>query len=120
MTLGAAGAVVLAQVESAPLDSVAMEINRRSLSIGAERCCSGRREARLPGRRFLTEHVRRVVGPMARVHLVDGSGLSEEDRMSPLTQMLYLARLPSCPGTSASPCCSRPTAPGRSGGFATA
>jgi serine-type D-Ala-D-Ala carboxypeptidase/endopeptidase (penicillin-binding protein 4) len=91
-------AVVLAQVESAPLDSVAMEINRRSLNIGAELLLQWAAGSQSAGPALLTEHVRRVVGPMARVHLVDGSGLSEENRMSPLTQMLYLARLPQLPG----------------------
>jgi D-alanyl-D-alanine carboxypeptidase/D-alanyl-D-alanine-endopeptidase (penicillin-binding protein 4) len=41
--------------------------------------------------------VREVVGPFARVRLVDGSGLSEHNRVSPLTMMLYLARLPQRP-----------------------
>ena len=95
---GALCAVVLAQVESAPLDSVAMEINRRSLNIGAELLLQWAAGSQATGPSLLTEHDRRVVGPMARVHLVDGSGLSEENRMSPLTQMLYLARLPQLPG----------------------
>ncbi len=30
--------------------------------------------------------------------MVDGSGLSEQDRVSPLTQVLYLARYPQKPG----------------------
>jgi D-alanyl-D-alanine carboxypeptidase/D-alanyl-D-alanine-endopeptidase (penicillin-binding protein 4) len=98
VTLGPPRSVVLAQVESAPLDSVAMEINRRSLNIGAELLLQWAAGSQSTGPALLTEHVRRVVGPMARVHLVDGSGLSEENRMSPLTQMLYLARLPQLPG----------------------
>jgi D-alanyl-D-alanine carboxypeptidase len=75
-----------------------MEINRRSLNIGAELLLQWAAGSQSAGPALLTEHVRRVVGPMARVHLVDGSGLSEENRMSPLTQMLYLARLPQLPG----------------------
>jgi len=98
VTLAPPRAVILAQVESAPLDSVAMEINRRSLNIGAELLLQWAAGSQSTGPALLTEHVRRVVGPMARVHLVDGSGLSEENRMSPLTQMLYLARLPQLPG----------------------
>jgi D-alanyl-D-alanine carboxypeptidase/D-alanyl-D-alanine-endopeptidase (penicillin-binding protein 4) len=37
------------------------------------------------------------------VHLVDGSGLSEFNRMSSLTQMLYLARYPQLPGNQRFP-----------------
>jgi D-alanyl-D-alanine carboxypeptidase/D-alanyl-D-alanine-endopeptidase (penicillin-binding protein 4) len=37
------------------------------------------------------------------VHLVDGSGLSEYNRMSSLTQMLYLARYPQLPGNQRFP-----------------
>jgi D-alanyl-D-alanine carboxypeptidase/D-alanyl-D-alanine-endopeptidase (penicillin-binding protein 4) len=98
VTLAPPRAEVLAQVESAPLDSVAMEINRRSLNIGAELLLQWAAGSQRNGPALLTAHVRQVVGPMARVHLVDGSGLSEENRMSPLTQMLYLARLPQLPG----------------------
>jgi len=47
--------------------------------------------------------VRQVVGPSARVSLVDGSGLSDLNRMSPLTQMLYLARYPQLPGNQRYP-----------------
>ena len=98
VTLAPPRALVLAQVLSAPLDSMAMEINRRSLNIGAELLLQWAARSQGAGPALLTEHVRRVVGPAARVHLVDGSGLSEDNRMSPLTQMLYLARLPQLPG----------------------
>jgi len=57
----------------------------------------------LTGPGLLTQHVRQVVGPTARVHLVDGSGLSEFNRMSALTQMLYLARYPQFPGNQRFP-----------------
>jgi D-alanyl-D-alanine carboxypeptidase len=43
------------------------------------------------------------VGPKAVVRLLDGSGLSPEDRVSPLTQALYLARLPHRPGLESYP-----------------
>jgi D-alanyl-D-alanine carboxypeptidase len=43
------------------------------------------------------------VGPSARVSLVDGSGLSELNRISPLTQVLYLARYPQLPGNQEFP-----------------
>ena len=85
---------VLAMVESAPFDSVAIEINRRSLNIGAELMLQWAVASQTSGPSLLTQHVRDVVGPRAQVQLVDGSGLSELDRVSPLTQMLYLARYP--------------------------
>src|SRR6202008_2545770 len=85
---------VLAQVESAPFDSVAVEVNRRSLNIGAELMLQWGAGSQTTGPALVTDHVRRVVGPSARVSLVDGSGLSDLNRMSPLTQMLYLARYP--------------------------
>ena len=89
---------VLAQVASAPLDSVAIEINRRSLNIGAELMLHYATGNQTAGPALLTQHVRQVVGPAARVRLVDGSGLSVMNRMSPLTQALYLARYPQQPG----------------------
>jgi D-alanyl-D-alanine carboxypeptidase/D-alanyl-D-alanine-endopeptidase (penicillin-binding protein 4) len=93
----------LAQVVSAPLDSVALEVNRRSLNVGAELLLQHAAGDQTSGPSLLSQHVRRVVGPAARVHLVDGSGLSEANRMSPLTQMLYLARYPQHPGNARFP-----------------
>jgi D-alanyl-D-alanine carboxypeptidase/D-alanyl-D-alanine-endopeptidase (penicillin-binding protein 4) len=89
---------ILAQVASAPLDSIAMEVNRRSVNIGAELMLQWAAGNQLTGPGLLSQHVREVVGPSARVHLVDGSGLSVFNRMSSLTQMLYLARYPQLPG----------------------
>jgi D-alanyl-D-alanine carboxypeptidase/D-alanyl-D-alanine-endopeptidase (penicillin-binding protein 4) len=94
---------VLAKVESPPFDSVAIEINRRSLNIGAELVLQWAAASQTAGPRLLTQHVRDVVGPQARVHLVDGSGLSELDRISPLTTMLYLARYPQLRGAERFP-----------------
>jgi D-alanyl-D-alanine carboxypeptidase/D-alanyl-D-alanine-endopeptidase (penicillin-binding protein 4) len=94
----AEGRSVLAQVESAPFDSVAVEVNRRSLNIGAELMLQWGAGSQTTGPALVTDHVRRVVGPAARVSLVDGSGLSELNRISPMTQMLYLARYPQLPG----------------------
>ena len=94
---------VLAKVESAPFDSVAVEINRRSLNIGAELVLQWAAASQTLGPAMLTQHVRDVVGPQARVHLVDGSGLSELDRVSPLTTMLYLARYPQLRGAERFP-----------------
>ena len=94
---------VLAKVESAPFDSVAVEINRRSLNIGAELVLQWAAASQTAGPSLLTQHVRQVVGPRAQVHLVDGSGLSDLDRVSPLTQMLYLARYPQLRGAERFP-----------------
>jgi len=94
---------VLAQVESAPFDSVATEVNRRSLNIGAELMLQWGAGSQTTGPELVTEHVRQVVGPSARVSLVDGSGLSDLNRISPLTQMLYLARYPQLPGNERFP-----------------
>ena len=94
---------VLAQVESEPFDSVATEVNRRSLNIGAELMLQWGAGSQTTGPALVTDHVRRVVGPSARVSLVDGSGLSELNRISPMTQMLYLARYPQLPGNERFP-----------------
>jgi D-alanyl-D-alanine carboxypeptidase/D-alanyl-D-alanine-endopeptidase (penicillin-binding protein 4) len=85
---------VLAKVESQPFDSVAVEINRRSLNIGAELVLQWAAASQTAGPALVAQHVRDVVGPRAQIRMVDGSGLSELDRVSPLTQMLYLARYP--------------------------
>jgi serine-type D-Ala-D-Ala carboxypeptidase/endopeptidase (penicillin-binding protein 4) len=89
---------VLAKVESPPLDTLAVEINRRSLNIGAELVLQWAAASQTAGPALLTQHVRDVAGPQARVHFVDGSGLSELNRMSPLTQFLYLSRYPQLRG----------------------
>lgn len=89
---------VLAKVESPPLDTLAVEINRRSLNIGAELVLQWAAASQTSGPALLTEHVREVAGPQARVNFVDGSGLSELNRMSPLTQILYLSRYPQLRG----------------------
>ncbi|MGH7509535.1 MAG: D-alanyl-D-alanine carboxypeptidase/D-alanyl-D-alanine endopeptidase [Gemmatimonadales bacterium] len=94
---------VLARVQSPPFDSLAVEINRRSLNIGAELVLQWVAASQTAGPALLTKHVREVVGPQARVHLVDGSGLSELNRVSALTQMLYLARYPQAKGAEQFP-----------------
>ena len=94
---------VLAEVESEPFDSVAKEVNRRSLNIGAELMLQWAAGSQTDGPGLVTQHVREVVGPQARVQFVDGSGLSDLNRISPLTQMLYLARYPQLPGNSRYP-----------------
>lgn len=87
---------VLAKVHSVPFDSIAMEVNRRSVNIGAElllRWAGGTTRAA----ERLTEHVREVTGELSGVRLVDGSGLSRQDRVSPLAFISYLARFPGLP-----------------------
>ena len=94
---------ILAQVESEPFDSMATEVNRRSLNIGAELMLQWAAGSQTTGPGLVTQHVREVVGPEARVQFVDGSGLSDLNRISPLTQMLYLARYPQMPGNARFP-----------------
>jgi D-alanyl-D-alanine carboxypeptidase/D-alanyl-D-alanine-endopeptidase (penicillin-binding protein 4) len=87
---------VLAEIESAPFDSVASEINRRSLNIGAElllRWAAGK----TGGPELLTEHVQQVAGVAGGVKLVDGSGMSHEDRVTPATFISYMAHVQNTP-----------------------
>ena len=84
---------VLAEVTSAPLDSLASEINRRSLNLGAElllQWAGGPTQ----GPANLTAHVQKVIGQREGVYLVDGSGLSYHDRVSPFAFVSYLAKFP--------------------------
>jgi len=84
---------ILAEVASASLDSLASEINRRSLNLGAElllQWAGGRDQA--PER--LTQHVREVIGSSEGVYLTDGSGLSYDDRVAPSAFTSYLAKFP--------------------------
>jgi len=87
---------VLAQVSSEPFDSIASEVNRRSLNIGAELMLRWAAGDDHPADR-LTAHVQQITGELAGIHLVDGSGLSHDDRASPLTFVSYLARFPLSP-----------------------
>jgi PBP4 family serine-type D-alanyl-D-alanine carboxypeptidase len=84
---------ILAEVASAPLDSLASEINRRSLNHGAELLLqwAGGRD-RAPER--LTQHVLDVIGSREGVYLADGSGLSYDDRVAPSAFISYLAKFP--------------------------
>jgi PBP4 family serine-type D-alanyl-D-alanine carboxypeptidase len=84
---------IMAEVASAPLDSLASEINRRSLNLGAELLLqwAGGRDR---GPERLTEHVRTDTGAADGVFLVDGSGLSFDDRVSPAAFISYLAKFP--------------------------
>lgn len=87
---------ILAEVESAPFDSVALEVNRRSLNLGAElllRWAAGEEH----GAELLTEHVQQVAGVAGGVRLVDGSGMSHQDRITPATFIRYMANVQSTP-----------------------
>ncbi|HEY3933306.1 MAG TPA: D-alanyl-D-alanine carboxypeptidase/D-alanyl-D-alanine-endopeptidase [Gemmatimonadales bacterium] len=83
---------VLAEVASATFDSIAHEVNTRSLNIGAEMMLLWGGSDPTPADQ-LTDFVRKVTG-LNGVHLVDGSGLSEEDRVSPIVFTTYLAKIP--------------------------
>lgn len=85
---------VLAEVNSPVFDSVASEVNRRSLNIGAELLLqwAAGRGAQAPA--ALMQHIREVTGEQNGVHLVDGSGLSNQDRVTPSTFVAYLAKFP--------------------------
>ncbi len=83
---------VLAEVVSDPFDSIAHEINTRSVNIGAELLLRWGGGPDHPAA-LLMQHVRKVTG-LDSLHLVDGSGLSDEDRVSPLVFTTYLARFP--------------------------
>jgi D-alanyl-D-alanine carboxypeptidase/D-alanyl-D-alanine-endopeptidase (penicillin-binding protein 4) len=86
---------VLAEVVSPPFDSLASDINRRSLNIGAELLL--RWAAPDSGPRQLSEHVQQVAGVVGGTRLVDGSGMSHEDRVTPATFISYLANFPATP-----------------------
>ena len=84
---------VLAEVASPSLDSLASEINRRSLNAGAElllQWAGGRED----GPTHLMDHVQAITGQNQGVYLVDGSGLSYDDRVSASTFVSYLAKFP--------------------------
>jgi D-alanyl-D-alanine carboxypeptidase/D-alanyl-D-alanine-endopeptidase (penicillin-binding protein 4) len=87
---------VLAEVASPPLDSLASEINRRSLNAGAELLLqwAGGREQ---GPVHLMDHVRAVTGLREGLYLVDGSGLSYDDRATASSFISYLAKFPGTP-----------------------
>ena len=88
---------VLAEVASETFDSLAHEINTRSLNIGAELLLLWGGGPTSPADALMA-HVRKVTGLSEGMHLVDGSGLSSDDRMTPLIFTTYLARIPQTPG----------------------
>lgn len=87
---------VLAEVNSPMLDSLASDVNRRSLNLGAELLLQWAGGPHASER--LTAHVEEIAGPSDGLRLLDGSGLSYEDRASPLTFVSYLAKIPTTPG----------------------
>ena len=84
---------VLAEVSSPPLDSLASEINRRSLNFGAELLLQWAGGRETPATQ-LTQHVADVTGRADGIELVDGSGLSYQDRATARTFIDYLAKFP--------------------------
>ncbi|HEX5003704.1 MAG TPA: D-alanyl-D-alanine carboxypeptidase/D-alanyl-D-alanine-endopeptidase [Gemmatimonadales bacterium] len=90
------GAAVLAEVESPTLDSLAAEVNTRSLNIGAELLLRWAGGSTNPADK-LAAHVRAITGATSGVQLVDGSGLSTEDRIAPSVFISYLTRFPMTP-----------------------
>ena len=89
--------LTLAEVISAPFDSIATEINTRSLNIGAEALLRWAAGPVPEAAQRLTQHVSDVIGDPMAVHLVDGSGLSYDDRASPWAFVTYMAKFPSTP-----------------------
>ncbi len=92
----AAAPRVLAEVSSPPLDSLASEVNRRSLNYAAELLLqwAGGREV---GPQRLAAHVLDVTETAPGLALVDGSGLSFDNRVAPSTFVSYLAKYPLTP-----------------------
>ncbi len=87
---------VLAEVQSATFDSLAYDINRRSHNLGAElllRWAGGEEH----GPELLTEHVQQIAGVVGGVKLVDGSGMSHEDQVTPATFIYYMANVQHTP-----------------------
>ena len=80
------------RMKMSPLE-IASEINRRSLNGGAElllQWAAGREK----GPNHLMDHVYAVTGQSQGVYLVDGSGLSYDDRVTAATFVSYLAKFP--------------------------
>ena len=93
---GAIGEFTLAEVVSPPLDSIVAEVNTRSLNIGAEALLRWAGGPSDQAAERLTAHVRQVTGE-SQVHLVDGSGLSGDDRATAYSFVKYLGTLPGTP-----------------------
>lgn len=84
---------ILAEVASPTFDEIAEEVNRRSVNIAAElmlRWGGGTRNAA----DLLEQHVRDVTGLKTGIHLVDGSGLADANKVAPVVFTTYLAAFP--------------------------
>ncbi len=93
----------LAEVVSHPFDSVAREVNTRSLNIGAELLLLWGSAGRNAAER-LNQHVASITGLASSLfHVVDGSGLSGRDRVAPIVFTTYMARMPQQPGMGSFP-----------------
>jgi D-alanyl-D-alanine carboxypeptidase/D-alanyl-D-alanine-endopeptidase (penicillin-binding protein 4) len=84
---------VLAEVVSPSFDSVAALVNTNSINIGAEMMLLWGGGPSLAAQK-LERHVKQATGLAEGVHLVDGSGLSDDNRVAPLVFTTYLARFP--------------------------
>jgi D-alanyl-D-alanine carboxypeptidase/D-alanyl-D-alanine-endopeptidase (penicillin-binding protein 4) len=96
-TTNSTSRTVLAEITSAPFDSVASEINRRSHNLGAELLLRWAAPDASVSASQLMSHVAQVSGQSFGLNLVDGSGLSDLDRVTPYTFISYLARFPLLP-----------------------
>lgn len=81
---------VLAEVVSQSFDSIAHEVNTRSVNIGAELMLLWGGGQDRPADRLM-DHIRSVTGLSSGMKLLDGSGLSESDRVAPIVFTTYLA-----------------------------
>src|SRR5437868_11150444 len=97
-----AAAKVLAEVKSPQLDSVIAMTNRRSLNIGAELLLRWAAGWEAPAE-SLEAHIANVIGTTDGFRLVDGSGLSHEDRVTARVMASYLARIPARAGLAEFP-----------------
>ena len=88
------GQLTLAEIVSPPLDSIVAEINEQSINIGAESLLIWAGGSTEEGARRLTEHVKQVTGEALGINIVDGSGLSGDDRATANSFVQYLARFP--------------------------
>lgn len=89
----------LAEVFSPTLDSLAADIDRRSLNLGAELLLRWAAGTDAPAE-SLAAHVRQLTGASdGEFRIVDGSGLSDQDRVTPRLQVTYLARIAAQPAT---------------------
>lgn len=88
---------ILAEIVSQPFDSIAHEVNTRSLNIGAELMLLWGGGPERAAEQMM-QHVRSITGLAGGVRLLDGSGLSENDRVAPIVFTTYLANFPQSVG----------------------